>query len=53
MYSQEKEDATQRKTIKHAAYKSKEKGYSEDAWSQHRNLHKKNTLTNINKHYYK
>ena len=33
--SQEKEDATQRKTLKQACYKSKEKGSVVDAWSQH------------------
>ena len=42
MYSQEKEDAT-----KHAGYRSKEKGTSVDAWSQHPNLRKQNTLTNV------
>ena len=51
MYSQTKEDATQRNTLKHAGYRSKEKLTSVDAWSQHPNLHKQNTLTNINKHY--
>ena len=51
MYSQEKEDATQRKTLKHAGYRSKEKEFSVDTWSQHPNLHKQNTLTNIIKHY--
>ena len=51
IYSQEKEDATQRKAIKRAGYKSKEKGSHADAWSQHFNLHKQNTLTNIIKHY--
>ena len=45
MYSQEKEDATQRKTLKHAGYKSKVSNV--DAWSQHPNLHKQKTLTNI------
>ena len=50
MYSQEKENATQRKTFKHAVYKSKEKRSGVDAWSQHLNLHKQSTLTNINKH---
>ena len=48
MYGQEKEDATQSKTLKHAGYKSKEKGYSVDVWLQHPNLRKQNTLTNIN-----
>ena len=43
MYSQEKEDATQRKTLKHAGYRSKEKRSSVDASSQHPNLHKQNT----------
>ena len=43
MYSQEKEDATLRKTLKHAGYRSKEKGSSVDAWSQHLNLRKQNT----------
>ena len=50
MYSQEKEDATQCKTLKHAGYRSKKKGTSVDAWSQHPNLRKQNTLTNIIKH---
>ena len=40
MCNQEKEDATQSKTLKHAGYRSKEKGSSVDAWSQHPNLHK-------------
>ena len=40
IYSQEKVDATQRKTLKHAAYKSKENGLLQDAWLQHPNLHK-------------
>ena len=47
MYSQEMEDATQRKTLKHAGYRSKEKGCSVDAWSQHPNLHNQ-TLFLIN-----
>ena len=42
MYSQEKKDATQRKMLKHAGYRSKEKGTSVDAWSKHSNLHKQN-----------
>ena len=50
MSSQEKADVTQRKMLKHAGYRSKEKGSSVDAWSLHPNLHK-NTLTNIIKHY--
>ena len=33
--------------LKHAGYRSKEKGTSVDAWSQHPNLRKQNTLTNI------
>ena len=37
MYSQEKEDATQCKTLKHADYRSKEKGSSVDAWSLYPN----------------
>ena len=40
MYSQEKEDVTQRKTLKLAGYRSKEKGSSVDAWLQHPNLRK-------------
>ena len=51
MCSQEKEVATQCKTLKHAGYKSKEKRTSVDAWSQHPNFHKQNTLTNIIKHH--
>ena len=51
MYSQEKKDAAQRKTLKHAGYRCKEKGSSVDAWSQHPNLHKQNTLTYVIKHY--
>ena len=51
MYSQEKEDATQRKTLKHTSYRIKEKRFSVNAWSQHLNLHKQNTLTNIIKQY--
>ena len=51
MYSQEKEGATQRKMLKHASYRSKEKGTSEDAWSQHPNLRKQNTLTNVIKYH--
>ena len=51
MYSQEKEDAIQSKTLKYAGYKSEGKGSSVDAWSQYPNLHKQNPLTNINKHY--
>ena len=51
MYGQEKEDVTQCKTLKHAGYKSKEKGFSVDAWLQHPNLFKPNTLTNVNKNY--
>ena len=47
MYRQEKEDATKCKTLKHAGYKSKEKGSSVDAWSEHPNLQRRNTLTNI------
>ena len=43
MYSQEKKDATQRKTLKHAGYRSKEKEISVAAWSQHSNLNKQNT----------
>ena len=49
MYSQERKNATQRKTFKHTGYKSKEKGSGVDAWSQHLNLHKQSILTNINK----
>ena len=51
MYSQEKEDATQCKMLKHAGYRNKEKGFSVDAWLLHPNLHKQNTLTNVIKHY--
>ena len=51
MYNQEKEDVTQGKTLKHAGYRSKEKGTSEDSWSQHPNLRIQNTLTNIIKHH--
>ena len=51
MYSQEKEDATQCKTLKHAGSRSKEKETSVDVWSQHSNLRKQNTLTNIIKHH--
>ena len=41
MYREEKKDATQRKKLKHADYKSKEEGSSVDAWSQqHPKLHK-------------
>ena len=43
MYSREKEDATQRKTLKHAGYRSKEKESNVDAWSQHPSSHKQNT----------
>ena len=43
MQSQEKEDATQRKKLKHAGCRSKEKGSSVAAWSEHPNLHKQNT----------
>ena len=52
MYSQEKEDATQCKTLKHAGSRSKEKETSVDAWSQHPNLRKQNILTNIIKHHF-
>ena len=41
MYSQEKENATQRKTLKHAGYRSKKRGTSVDAWWQHPNLRNK------------
>ena len=51
MYSQEKKNATQYKTLKHAGYRCKEKWSSVDVWSQHPNLHKQNTLTNVIKHY--
>ena len=33
MCRQEKQDTTQCKTLKHACYKSKGKGYSVEAWS--------------------
>ena len=33
MYSREKNDATQRKTLKYAGYRSKKKGSSVDVWS--------------------
>ena len=53
MYCQGDEDATQRKKLKHAGYKSKKKESNVDAWPQHPNLHKqKNTLTTIIKHYF-
>ena len=39
MYSQEKEDATQRETLKYASYKNKEKGSNVDAWPQHPHQH--------------
>ena len=51
MYSQKKKDATQRKTLKHAGYKSIKKVTDVDAWLQHLNLHKQNALTNILKHH--
>ena len=49
MYNQEKKDATQRKTLKHAGYRSKEKGTSVDARSLHPNLHKQSTLNKHNR----
>ena len=53
MYSQEKNEGTQHKMLKHAGYKSEEKRSIVDAFSQQPMLHKHNTLTNINKHYSK
>ena len=44
MCSQEKEDATQLKTFKHACYKSKEKRSRIDAWSQQPNYHKQTSF---------
>ena len=38
--SREKENATQRKTLKNACYKSKERGPGVHAWSQLQNQHK-------------
>ena len=35
MRSQEKEGATQHKTLRQAGYRSKEKEFRVDAWSQH------------------
>ena len=43
MHSKEKEAATQRKRLKHAGCRSKEKGSSVAAWSELSNLHKQNT----------